>query len=214
MSGSSFHIRLLSSIAVYASISLLLPPAIHADEPPADPAQKEAHSTDDLYDCGTIALYNLHHLERGTADLDAIERALPQLRPGGYSMKELRDASRTLGLALTGVLLNKEERALDRPMLVFLKRSKHGHFLVIRPVGHTGKLIQVIDSIQQLDVIDKSTLLASSEWTGLALVPSRPNWMLRIAGGVATGLAVVGFIATRARRGAQESPLDKIATRG
>ena len=198
MSRSSFHIRLLSSIAVYASISLLLPPAIHADEPPADPAPKEAYSSDDLYDCGTIALYNLHHLERGSADLDSIERALPKPRPSDYSMKELRDASRTLGLSLTGVLLNKEERALDRPMLVFLKRSKHGHFLVIRPVGHTSKLIQVIDSIQSPDVIDRSTLLASSEWTGLALVPSRPNSMLRIAGGVAAVLAVVGFIATRA----------------
>ena len=64
-----------------------------------------------------------------------------------------------------------------------MKRTQHGHFLVIRPVGHTGKLVQIVDSLQSPEVIDKSVLLASPEWTGLALVPGRISWTPVLVGG-------------------------------
>ena len=77
---------------------------------------------------------------------------------------------------MSGVLLKKREDAIDRPMLVFLRRKGHGHYVVVRPVGHTGKLVQVIDNFGPPEVVDKATLLASPVWTGIALLrESRSN---------------------------------------
>jgi hypothetical protein len=112
-------------------------------------------------------------------------------------MEKLRDAARACGLSLRGVLLNKDERAIDRPMMVFLKRSQHGHFQVVRPVGNTGKLAQVIDpnSPSGSIIVDKLTMFRSPEWTGIALVPDRrPSWPVRIARGLIGGAVLAGLV--------------------
>ncbi len=57
-------------------------------------------------------------------------------------------------------------------------------------MGHSGKLIQIIDSTGEPIVMDAVNLYASPRWTGLALMPVRPNWPFRIALG---GLAVSGL---------------------
>jgi hypothetical protein len=157
---------------------IALLPLVSLGQTPGDtPSEAEPSA----FNCGTLGLYALLRLEGRPAELAEIEAHLPPPTPGGYSMKELRDASRACGLKLSGVLLKKEERALDRPMLAFVKRGQHGHFLAIRPVGHTGKMVQVIDSVRPPEVLDKVDLFASRDWTGLALIPSRANWPLRIA---------------------------------
>jgi len=143
------------------------------------------------YDCGPLGLYSLLRLEGRPTDLRDIKRHLPSPPPGGHSMRDLRVAAHARGLCLTGVLLEKVDKAIDRPMLVLMKRGAHGHFQVIRPIGHTGNLVQVIDSTRPLEVMDKSDLLMSPGWTGLALVPSRPNWSFLIAGG---GVIVAGLV--------------------
>jgi hypothetical protein len=132
-----------------------------------------------LYDCGTQALYTLLQLEGRPTDLRRLESHLPVPTPRGYSMGQLRDAAGFCGLELIGVRLRGGARAPDRPALAFLKRGPHGHFVVIRPVGHTGKLVQVIDPSGPIDVTDAANLYASREWTGLALIPARPNWSVR-----------------------------------
>ena len=92
---------------------------------------------------------------------------------------------------LIGIRLEKSVDAIDRPMLVFLKRGSHGHFVVIRPIGHTGKLVQVIDSARGTEVVDKSDLINSPDWTGLALIPVRTDWQYNLALGLAL---VIGLL--------------------
>jgi Peptidase C39 family len=123
-------------------------------------------------DCGTVALYLLLHAEGRVGSLRAVQSLLPGAASEGHSMGDLRDGARAFGLALQGVGLPKEDRAIDRPMIVFLKRVQVGHFVFLRPVGPTGKLVQVVDPPFATAVMDKADLFAMPEWTGLALVPS------------------------------------------
>ncbi len=90
-------------------------------------------------------------------------------------MADLRDAARAHGLVLTGVTLRRDGAAPDRPALVFMKREGHGHFLIIRPVGHSGRLVQIIDTIGDPSITDAAELYATPQWTGIALVPTRHN---------------------------------------
>jgi hypothetical protein len=133
------------------------------------------------YDCGTIALFMLLRIEGQDIDIDDVKDRLPEPDGRGFSMQELRSAAGAFGVPLDGMNLRPCEKPLDRPALVFIKRGPHGHFSVVRPVGHTGKLVQVLDSTLEPKVLDVTTLCGSSEWTGMALLPRRPNWAVRIA---------------------------------
>ena len=126
-------------------------------------------------DCGTCALFVLAHTLGKPVSLEEVRRKLPTVPASGHSMLELKRAAAGLGLPLTGVQLGSHDGVIDRPMLVSLRRGQHGHFLVIRPVGTTGKRVQVIDSTRPPDVMDVAGLFASPEWTGVALVPARPS---------------------------------------
>ena len=123
-------------------------------------------------------------------------------------MAELRDAARSFGLTLTGVKFSQSSRAPDRPALVFLKQDDHGHFLIVRPVGHSGKLIQIIDSVGDPIVVDAVNLYASPQWTGLVLIPVRPHWPLRVAFGMLTisGLAFVVLLGANRYRAVRGTP--------
>jgi hypothetical protein len=66
-------------------------------------------------------------------------------------------------------------------MLVFLKLGVHGHYAVIRPVGISGNLLQIIDLTRGPEVVDKKALFSSPEWTGLALVPTEGIGLSRFA---------------------------------
>lgn len=167
------------------------------------PAVETSHIRGAYYDCGAKSLSILLRLEGRPTDLSRLEDGLPAPTPRGYSMRELREAARACGLRLLGVRLPRGDRAPDRPAIVFLKRGPHGHYVVIRPVGHTGKLVQVLDPNREPEVMDASRLYASPEWTGLALVPRRPNWPLRVAGAVlvVSTLVVAGsWLVPRLRR--------------
>ena len=129
----------------------------------------------DSIDCGPQSLYLLLRLEGRPTELNKIVALLPPGERRGTSLLKLREAARALGLTLTGVKLGPTELNLDRPALVYLNRSPHDHFVVVREIGHTGKLIQVLDPNRPPEVWDKARLLASSEWSGFALIPSRPN---------------------------------------
>jgi hypothetical protein len=144
------------------------------------------------YDCGIQSLYTLLRLEGVNVTLDRLERSLPAPSPTGYSLAELRDAASTCGLKLIGARLKPDAQAIDRPILAFLQRGKHGHFIVLRPAGHTGTLAQVLDMGSDPEMIDKATIFKSPEWTGLALLPARPNWPARIAG--ASGLGGISIV--------------------
>ena len=181
---------------VFVVTTLLL--AVHAH----GNCQGQQHEDRTTIDCGTQALYAIVRMERGGADLDRLRASLPGRPEVGYSMRQLRDAARAEGVRLVGVLLPKVERAPDRPALVFLNVPPHGHYVVIRPVGQSGKLVQVIDSAKaHPEVLDAALLYRSPVWTGLALVPRRLNWPARLGGGLVAGGLVAGGLALWKRRG-------------
>ena len=163
---------------------------------------EDARTTDEIVDCGTMALGALLMLEGRPTEPDILLGHLRPSSPAGPSLRELRDAAGACGLALRGVLLSEDRRAIDRPTIVFLKRPGHGHFQLVRPVGHTGELAQVIDPNLPPFVIDTRAMFAASEWTGIALIPDRqPGWPVRIAWVVigGTALAGLGWISPRLR---------------
>jgi Peptidase C39 family len=136
--------------------------------------QSEPHleNAGQVFDCGTLALYNLLRFEGRSADLATISSHLPAMPAAGYSMKDLRDAAGACGTRLVGIRLKGSARELDRPMIAFLAQ---GHFVVIRPVGHTGKLVQILDGVDGSEITGKKVVLSSPGWTGLVLVRDRPS---------------------------------------
>jgi len=162
------------------------------------------------YDCGTLALRTILALEGRAVPVDAVRSALPGEGKTGRSMAELRDAARALGLTLMGVSLPRSDRAPDRPALVLLKREDHGHFVVVRPVGPSGRLIQIIDPNGDPIVTDAADVYASPEWTGLALIPKRPNWAFRVATSLfAVACSVCALRLLVKRAGTRNEDLDK-----
>jgi hypothetical protein len=157
-------------------------------------------------DCGVNALYVLLRLEDRPVTLDRLEAALPPHHPDGYSMAELATAGGRLGLELEGVRFAKGDRALDRPAIAFLKDTRGGHFAVLRPVGTTGTMVQVIDPPYAPWIADYDRVLAAKSWTGRVLIPSDP-WSIRHAvllAAVAIGLSLLAAALWRRRR-----PLDR-----
>lgn len=148
------------------------------------------------YDCGTLALHILLQLEGRSAELRRIEGVLPACSSDGYSMKELREAAASCGLSLSGIELSGRERLLDRAALAFMNYDTHGHYVVIRPVGHTKQLVQIIDPSGAPEVVDMARLQSSRGWTGLALVPRRQKWNYVVSAAV---FGMVLILASRYR---------------
>src|SRR5262249_50754922 len=123
------------------------------------------------------AIYYLLALEGRPTVLNDIVAALPPPQLRGRSMGELSNAAGACGLTLLGVDLSTREcNVPDRPFLAFVKRNGHGHFIVVRPIGHTGKLVQVFDGFHTPEIVDWINLFKSREWTGLAMIPRRVDW--------------------------------------
>lgn len=177
-------------LGLYSSLIVLALPLGAATQ-----GDEEAAGIDDVVDCGTMSLGALLLLEGYPAEPDLLLARLRPSSPAGPSLEELRDAAAAYGLKLRAVRLDNDERAVDRPMIVFFRRTGHGHFQVVRPVGHTGKLAEVIDPNWPPAIVDKAALFATPGWTGIALVPDRrPGWAFRIAWGLIGGSAGAGLI--------------------
>ncbi|GAC1475713.1 MAG: hypothetical protein NVSMB9_28700 [Isosphaeraceae bacterium] len=121
-------------------------------------------------DCGVNALFVLLRLEGRPVTLDRLLAPLPPRRADGYSMAELSAASGSLGLSLEGVRFARGDKALDRPAIAFLKDVKGGHFAVLRPVGTTGTMVQVIDPPHAPWIADYEQVLGAKPWMGRILV--------------------------------------------
>ena len=150
-------------------------------------------------DCGVNALFVLLRLEGRPVTLDRLTAVLPARHPEGYSMAELSQASRVLGLDLEGVRFTKGDKALKRPAIAFLKDVKGGHFTVLRPVGTTGTMVQVIDPPHAPWIADYDRVFATKPWTGRILSP-RASWWVRHAA-LLSAVAVCAVLLTVLRRG-------------
>lgn len=128
-------------------------------------------------DRGTAALYYLLNVEGRPRTLDEVRAALPACDDRGYSSRELADSAGSLGLEVAGGRSLDLEKAPDRPIIAFIKRPEHGHDVLLRPVGHTGRLVRVLDGREAPEVLDMAAFRAEQGWTGLCLVPERgPAW--------------------------------------
>lgn len=130
--------------------------------------------------CGFRSLYVLLKLEGG-ASPDRLVGRLPEPRPGGYSMLELRQAARSYGLSLDGVDMGKSSVQIDRPMIALVEVEGHAHYLVVRPVGASNRRVQILDPGKQPFLVDVEDLVKSEGWTGLALLPSRSTRSAQVA---------------------------------
>lgn len=142
--------------------------------------------------CGAMALYHLLRLEGRQAGLADIIRELGPMPPDGHSMAALADLAYRKGLPLRGEKLDLARVHLRSPALAYVREGEHGHFLVVRPVGHTGRLIQVLDSLAEPKVMDRAELRGAVGWTGIVLRrrPSLPAWVS--AACLATSAAILG----------------------
>ena len=83
-----------------------------------------------------------HRRRRGVGVLLAL---LVAMAPPALGADETATA-KTFGLALDGVRLGPGDPTPGRPAIVFVRdEDKGSHFAVIRPVGSTGTMVQVID---------------------------------------------------------------------
>lgn len=175
---------------------------------PATSSQGAETKQETKLDCGVNALFLLLQFEGRPVTWDRLEAALPARHPDGYSMAELADAATSLGLGLEGVRFVQGDRALDRPAIAFIKDSRGGHFLVLRPVGTTGTMVQVIDPPHVPQIMDYERLFESRAWTGRILLPREP-WLARHAVPIvlaALCVPLVSFIVWHQRRSSRRSP--------
>ncbi len=149
-----------------------------------DPESNSTNPEVSGYDCGTLSLYNLLRLQDRIIDFNAFQASMPRGAHCSHSMIELLDVANRWGQALIGVRLPKSNYYPDRPTIVYIDRKPHGHYVVLRRVGHTGKLVQILDPSSDPVIVDASTLIESPEWTGFALVPVNPlrKWLFGLFG--------------------------------
>lgn len=121
-------------------------------------------------DCGPNSLALLLRTSGCDVALEEVNRALPEHHDTGFSLADLQSAALKFGVRLSGVRLEKRDLPLSRAAIAFLSNSVEGHFIVLRPVGTTGKMVQVLDPPSAPAVVDYDQLLASPDWTGRVLV--------------------------------------------
>jgi ABC-type bacteriocin/lantibiotic exporter with double-glycine peptidase domain len=157
-------------------------------------ANVRAAATDERtkLDCGVNALFILLRLEGRPVSLDRLLDSLPPRHPDGYSMDELTAASRTLGLELEGIRFAKGDEPPKRPAIAFVKDDRGGHFAVLRPVGTTGTMVQVIDPPSPPWIGDFDRIIGTKIWTGRILVAREPRLAQR---SITAILIIAGFAA-------------------
>ncbi len=173
-------------------------------------AATDDSSTPEPWDCGAKALYQMLRLEGRPVELSRLIELLGPSTSEGRSFLSLRRAAGECGLNLEAVALSKSQSSLNGPALAFIRGENEGHFLVVRPVGHTGRLVQILDGDNDPSVIDVESLRASPAWTGLILIPKRTNWpaVVSVVVFLASTLALaLRLIIHRSRRSTDPIPL-------
>ena len=152
-----------------------------------------AQPSSDEKQCGVNALYIVAKLYDIPCDLESLSTQFPPGNPEGYSMQDVQTAASKIGIRLEGVKCNKEAFPQNKIAIVRVTHEQSGHFIVVRPIGTTGKMVQVLDPLAEPYVIDVERLTNSEGWTGHLLVynPLSPYWMLA---GLCAFATMVGLI--------------------
>jgi ABC-type bacteriocin/lantibiotic exporter with double-glycine peptidase domain len=148
-----------------------------------------AHAFDEAtkLDCGVNALFLLLRLEGRDISYRQVDAALPPANPLGYSMAELRDTAKKLGCEIEGVQQSRKSAPLHRPAIAFFKDAGSGHFAVLRPVGTTGTMVQILDPPRAPQIVDFDRLIHERSWTGRLLLRTEEPFQRLI-------WALVGFV--------------------
>ncbi len=147
-------------------------------------------------DCGAACLYALLLSQDQSVDLETIQRDLSPYGHGNYSMDELRYVAGRHGVELIGTKYGRGDLPLDQPAIAFMRGSANGHFVLLRPVGTTGTMVQVLDPPRAPQIVDYDRLFQSASWTGQILTPR--SAFSSILGWLKLGLvAVVAAVAGR-----------------
>lgn len=151
------------------------------------------------FDCGSNALFLLLHYKGMNQNIHQVLAALPARNKRGFSMAEISNASAKLGLPLSGELISASQMPPNMPVIAYFRKSENGHFAVLRPVGTTGTMVQLIDPPFAPQIVDYKQLSQSPQWNGKLLVP-RDSWKLPVwTWIVVSTVAVVAFVASLAK---------------
>jgi ABC-type bacteriocin/lantibiotic exporter with double-glycine peptidase domain len=149
----------------------------------------ESHDTD----CGIRALFLMLQTQKLDISIDELRSQLPKPSSQGYSIGEMRKASRQLGLSLIAEQIELPKQKMNQPAIVYLQRPNEGHFIFIRPVGETGRMIQVLEYPFAPKVMDLDYFVTHSGWKGIALFPA-PSFSTLNAVVVSVGISSVAFL--------------------
>ncbi|MDX2036967.1 MAG: cysteine peptidase family C39 domain-containing protein [Isosphaeraceae bacterium] len=130
--------------------------------------------------CGLSSLYFLGKFYGKEISLDDLRAHLRTDSDGNCSFRDMIEAGRRTGLELVAYRLRPTD-PIDRPMIVALEHGHGGHFVAVHPVGHTGKLVQVLDYPEDPSLLDESVFRSSHRWTGIVLVPKSPRVLIAYA---------------------------------
>jgi hypothetical protein len=160
-------------------------------------------------DCGTNALFLLMKLEGVAVGLNEIQSALPPPHEFGYSMLELQSAGQRCGLNLVGRTFGPAGVPLSGPVIAYRPGHKpaSGHFVVLRPVGSSNTVVQVIDPPYAPRVIDYPALFGGTARPVMILRPTTRferwaplAWVLLLAVPCLILLRATGWIRHRTKR--------------
>ncbi len=170
-----------TSIALMAVLGFILPATGRSEERFAPP------------DCGVSSLYILLDLTGRRVELKDLYEALPPRHEDGYSLLELRNASRRCGLDLWGGRLSRDHLPLDRPVIAYynVPGRQLGHYVVLVPVGTTGTMVEMIDPPYHPRIVDYTAVMPAG--SSLRILYPLEFWETRVfvAAGVGAFLVLV-----------------------
>ena len=151
----------------------------------------------ELYECGVLSLYTFLRLNNVAVKLQDLDDVINPSQTDGHTLKELRDAGKKFGLRLIGVHLRKGQ-TISAPVIIYFKSGRHGHYAVLRPVGHTGKLVQLMDTLAPVpEVSDFSVVTSRTDWTGICLMRKDVDvvsMLTFLVGCLTVGISVFGIV--------------------
>lgn len=140
----------------------------------ASPRQDASSIEHGWLSCGFASLYVLQHWMGGALNLEQLRAA----DHGPISMLELITVAGQSGIVLHGVKLSAGDFPLREPHILHFSRGPVGHFMVARPVGQTGRLIQLFDPPSNYLFVYQDDLLNDPTFSGYALRPV--TWRRRV----------------------------------
>lgn len=192
---------LLCMVLMFAAISEVSSATNHDTS-----AQGDAEFSPTENDCGIRALFLLLRAMDIDTSFEDIRTALPPPSFEGYSIAELREASRKLGLSLRVERLDPKSYGIGQPMIAYLEQPSGGHFVFIRPLGKSDRIIQVLEYPFAPKIMDLDYFISHTGWSGIATIPRSGRTMpllaiiaLVLVMGMAVGLLLLGKLKGRGK---------------